>query len=742
MNTRRISPDLCTSPQDSSDEYSDYDSEDDTDSELSDILDLSSSPPSVPLLPFNNQVGGHASFLRFSEKAVCKPLDQQEKNFYESLETLHPELKPFVPTYFGVVNVSYNTSMEDMIKGHESLLATPEVVLENNKHILPGWSKRRKSKNSLSTTASKSKNSPPHDDKSVASKSLDSNSPAALAASNPLLQTPSQNGVSSANRRILRQQVIKDLLSPETIKERKQQLQHTRKAAESMLKRRHSLTMIAPTKDASTSSQNPSSPLQQVTFVAGHSRAASDSETRRPLLSPDLAVLAKSTSKETGSKSLQIPKQSSTAKELDVAKGPERSSGSISGARETKLIVEKDNSHSNAEIFKMDDDFDSSPSPNSASIQSRTSNVVMTSTDPLAPANVAISSPTVSISSIQSSLEPRQSENAHLLESSSESSTQNLPYSNPWSLHCFTNQLSKMSQSTSSATSVSDNNRSSTNSPSIPHTVTIRQTMKTQQFIVLEDLTSNLKYPCILDLKMGTRQHGIYASEKKKLSQERKCEMTTSKTLGVRICGMQVYKARTRNYVFQDKYFGRQLSIPEFQDSLLSFLDNGERILTELIPYYISRLKQLSSVVEQLDDYRFYSSSLLLLYDGGEFNTPASPSSSSASSTYPSTAISKSLPSTLVDVEKGMAEIGVNGGLGEKSIKWKHDMRIIDFAHCTTNAKTLREMGRKNGVTFPPTTEGPDQGYLKGLKNLIHNFEEILRIHGPKSPKDSPSSDI
>ena len=116
-----------------------------------------------------------------------------------------------------------------------------------------------------------------------------------------------------------------------------------------------------------------------------------------------------------------------------------------------------------------------------------------------------------------------------------------------------------------------------------------------------------------------------------------------------------------------------------FRNTLGEYLDNGHGCQIQHIPIILRKLRRLAGIIRSLEDYRFYASSLLMIYDGN-------PSSSK-----------------------------------------KIDVRIIDFARCVTQEDVRQH---HDEFPFPPRHRGPNYGYLLGLKSLAACFEWIYEKHG------------
>lgn len=165
----------------------------------------------------------------------------------------------------------------------------------------------------------------------------------------------------------------------------------------------------------------------------------------------------------------------------------------------------------------------------------------------------------------------------------------------------------------------------------------------------------------------------------------------------------KVYQADAGHFLCKDKYYGRKLSPEGFRQTLQQFLCNGNHLRTDVLEPIILKLKALLSVIKKQSSYRFYSSSLLIIYDGKDSRAEMFVECHSET--------------RLKQMDSSVPESLQDGGSTEPSSP-PHpmvDVRMIDFAHSTF--KGFRD--------DPTVHDGPDRGYVFGLESLINIMEQL-----------------
>ncbi|KAK9907939.1 hypothetical protein WJX75_000286 [Coccomyxa subellipsoidea] len=141
-----------------------------------------------------------------------------------------------------------------------------------------------------------------------------------------------------------------------------------------------------------------------------------------------------------------------------------------------------------------------------------------------------------------------------------------------------------------------------------------------RMLVELEDVAQHYRRPSIIDIKVGYQTWYPNADPSYIQRCQIKDEQTTQATFGFKICGMQVYRACQRGYWRASKRWCKALQPEAVNKALLRFANN-EAGLRPIDVYggpngAFVQLQQLAAWFQLQRDFQFYSSSVLIIYEG------------------------------------------------------------------------------------------------------------------------------
>ncbi|KDD73423.1 inositol polyphosphate kinase, partial [Helicosporidium sp. ATCC 50920] len=143
-----------------------------------------------------------------------------------------------------------------------------------------------------------------------------------------------------------------------------------------------------------------------------------------------------------------------------------------------------------------------------------------------------------------------------------------------------------------------------------------------RQLLALEDLTRGYARPCIMDAKIGFRTWYAESGDAAYVARCRAKDATTTQAaLGFKVCGMQVWRAGLGGYWRASKRWCKTLGRAQVDSALFSWAQGSGAGLSAADVLggpegAVAQLQALERWVRQQRELKFYSSSVLLLYEG------------------------------------------------------------------------------------------------------------------------------
>ncbi|NP_001087711.1 inositol polyphosphate multikinase L homeolog [Xenopus laevis] len=255
-------------------------------------------------------------------------------------------------------------------------------------------------------------------------------------------------------------------------------------------------------------------------------------------------------------------------------------------------------------------------------------------------------------------------------------------------------------------------------------------------YLKLEDITRKFTKPCIMDIKIGQKSYDPFASAEK--IQQQVSKYPLMEEIGFLVLGMRVYNVLSDSYETQNQHYGRSLTKETVKEGVSKFFHNGTRLRKDAVAECVQKVQSILQWFELQENYHFYASSLLFVYEGSSPHTTK-----------------RLIDGTLVEkraVPKGQFTDGecnnnipmfssvTNGGTEESVEKNMAEICALQRKPCSKRHHSqVSQEGESRDHGSTKSQNDLSHEHLNG--NLVSKLENV-RCHIPTDLKDGPQVDV
>ena len=136
-----------------------------------------------------------------------------------------------------------------------------------------------------------------------------------------------------------------------------------------------------------------------------------------------------------------------------------------------------------------------------------------------------------------------------------------------------------------------------------------------KQYIVIEDITASSAKPTLMDMKMGTSSVDPLTDPEKRAAMDAKDKKTTTCSLGMRVCGVNIQNIANGTAFKEGKPWGKAITAEKMPGTIEQFFNDGISVRADVAKYFLEHVKNILAWWEKQSVFSLYSSSLLFVYD-------------------------------------------------------------------------------------------------------------------------------